>query len=181
MDFTYIPTEYEIKLMVLYTVKMLKIPSSYTMIDYVISSCANVNYFELERYITVLMDKDNLTDYEADGQKYYSITEQGEETLEFFSGKIPGSIRLKLKDKIQQINQENALGNELLVDYFPLNENEYTVKFSMVEGGVVVLNLEFYAGSKERAVDICRYLKRDTAGFYRAVMETIDSGVNKLL
>ena len=54
MDFTYIPTEYEIKLMVLYTVANLKIASSYTMIDYVISSCANVNYFELERYIYLL-------------------------------------------------------------------------------------------------------------------------------
>ena len=81
MEYTYKPTEYEIKLIILYTVKTLKVSSSYTLLDYVISSAANVNYFELEQYIAALMDKDNLIEYEADGNKYFSITESGEETL----------------------------------------------------------------------------------------------------
>ncbi len=180
MDFTYIPTEYEIKLMVLYTVANLKIASNYTMIDYVISSCANVNYFELERYITDLMDTKNLTDYEADGQRYYSVTEQGEETLGFFSGKIPGSIRLKLNDKIQEINLENARGNKLFADYFPINENEYTVKFSMEENNTVILNFELYAGSKQHAMEMCKYLKRETSSFYKTLMHTLDEGINAM-
>ena len=180
MDFTYIPTEYEIKLMVLYTVSHLKIASDYTMIDYVISSCANVNYFELEAYITDLMATGNLDDYEADGQKYYTVTDAGEEALGFFSGKIPGSIRLKLNDKISEINRENAKGNKLSADYFPLNENEYIVKFSMKENNTIIINLELYAGSKDRAAEMCRYLKKDTTGFYRNFMRLLDDGMNTL-
>ncbi len=181
MEFTYIPNEYEIKLMILYTVKYLKIACNYTTIDYVISSCANVNYFELEGYITDLMNKGNLSDYDADNEKYYCVTEQGEETLGFFEGKIPGSIRLMLKDKISQMNRESSLGNKLSVDYFPINENEYTVQFLIEENNVVVMNLEFYAGPKERAIDICRYLKKNSSDFYKIMMQSIDSEVNKFL
>lgn len=177
MEFTYIPTEYEIKLMVLYTVKNLKVPSDYTMLDFVISSCANVNYFELEKYITELMGIENLAQYTVEGENYYSITEQGEETLDFFVRKIPGSIRLALEEKIRGINTENAKGNKLSTDYIPLNENEYTVKLSMEEGGTLIMELEFYAGPKERAIAICSYLKNHNAEFYKNFMELVDKGV----
>ena len=73
MEYTYIPTEYEIKLMILYTVKEVKMPSSYTLIDFVISSCANVNYFELEPHITDLLDSQNLKEYISDGERYYVV------------------------------------------------------------------------------------------------------------
>lgn len=180
MDFTYIPTEYEIKLMVLYTVSHLKVASNYTMIADVISSCANVNYFELESYITDLMANGNLDDYDADGQKYYTTTDTGEETIGFFSSKIPASIRLQLNDKIYGINRENARGNKLFADYLPINEHEYMVKFSMEENNTIVLNFELYAGSKERAAEMCTYLKRDTTGFYKNFMKLMDDGINSL-
>lgn len=178
MDYTYKPTEYEIKLIILYTIKTLKVSSSYTMLDYVISSATNVNYFELEQYIATLMDKDNIIEYEADGNKYFSITESGEETLEFFSHKIPGSIRNRLEEKIAEINRKERIGNKFYADYFPINENEYTVKFSMEERGAVLLTFELYAGSRERAVEICSYLKNNTIEFYKQFTEIIDKGLN---
>lgn len=177
MEYTYIPTEAEIKLMILYTVKEVKMPSSYTLIDFVISSCANVNYFDLEPHITDLIETQNLREYISDGERYFSIADAGIETLEFFVGTIPGSLRALLKEKTAEINRENSLGNKLHVDYVPINENEYTVEFSLIEGGVVVLNTEFYAGPKDRAIEICRYLKNNTADFYRNVMEIIDKGL----
>ena len=92
-------------------------------------------------------------------------------------GNIPGSIRGMLKEKTEEINRENALGNKLHVDYVPINENEYTVEFSLVEGGVVVLSTEFYAGPKDRAIEICRYLKNNTADFYKNMMDIIEKGL----
>lgn len=176
MEYTYKPTGYEIKLIILYTVKTLKKSADYTLLDYVISSAANVNYFELEPYIAELMEQDNLMEYEADGKTYFSIKDSGEETLEFFKHKIPGSIMSRLKDIITTINRQEASGNKFVVDYIPINADEYTVKFSMEEGGVSLMNLELYAGSRERAVAICTYLKNNTAQFYGQVIKYIDEG-----
>ena len=176
MEFTYKPTEYEIKLIILFTIKSLKKNADYTLLDYVISQAANINYFELEPYIAELISKDNLMEYEADGKTYFSIKESGEETLEFFTHKIPGSIRLRLEETIKAINRKEASGNKFFVDYIPVSETEYMVKLAMEEGGVSLMNLELYAGSRERAVAICSYLKNSTADFYKGVTELIDNG-----
>ncbi len=181
MEYTYMPTEYEIKLIILFSIKSLKVSADYTLLDYVISSAANVNYFELEEYITSLIDKDNLMEYEADGKRYFSITESGEETLGFFEHKIPGSIKSRLQEIIKEINLKEKLGNKVFADYEPINENEYIVKFSMEEGGVKLMALEIYAGDKRRAIDICSYIKNNTASFYTDITKVIDGGVENFL
>ena len=43
--------------------------------------------------------------------------------------------------------------------------------FCLKQNNTVVLNLELYAGTKERAAEICRYLKKDTTGFYKNFMK----------
>ena len=178
MEYIYKPTEYEIKLIVLYTIKSLKVSANYTLLDYVISSAANVNYFDLEQYIASLIDKNNLMEYEADGNVYFSITDSGEETLEFFSHKIPASIRGRLDEKIRNINLKENLGNKVVADYFPINEKEYTVKLTMEESGLTLMEIELYAGNKERAIAMCSYLKKNTSQFYADVSRLIDSGLN---
>lgn len=179
MDFIYKPTPFEIKLIILYAVKNLEVATSYTLLDIVISQSANVNYFELGPYIDELMNTDNLIQYDADGGRFFSITDTGVETLGFFERKIPASIRDALNVKISEINLEAHRGNKLSVDYIPLNQNEYTVKFSIKEGGVVVLDFEVYAGPRERAQQMCTYLKNNTGDFYKAFMEILDNGIKQ--
>lgn len=179
MEYAYKPTDYEIKLIILYAVKSLRIGANYTILDYVISSSANVNYFELEQYIKSLLQNGNISEVLADGENIFSITESGEETLGFFSHKIPGSIMTRLDEKISAINHKEASGNKVCADFVPVNENEYTVKFSMEEGGTVLLNLELYAGSKERAKNICKYLKTNTADFYKQINGLINEGLRQ--
>ncbi len=179
MEYTYKPTEYEIKLIILYTAHHLKVALSYTMLDYVISSCANVNYFDIGIYIEELISTENLSEYEADGERYFSLTDTGEETLGFFESNIPGSIKLALKDKILEVNKKAGLGNRLYADYIPINQNEYTVKLSLEEGGTVMLGLEMHAGPKERAKEICNYLKNNTDEFYKFIIEFLEEKISK--
>ncbi len=179
MEYAYKPSDYEIKLIILYAVKSLNADASYTLLDYVISSAANVNYFELERYIESLIASSNITEREEGGEKIFSITDAGEETLGFFSNKIPGSIMARLDEKISSVNRREASGNKISADFYPVMGNEYAVKFSLEEGGVVLLSFEMYAGSKERAKEICRYLKNDTADFYAKINGVIDGGINQ--
>lgn len=177
MEFAYKPTDYEIKLIILYAVKALKLDANYTILDYVISSAANVNYFELEQYIKNLLDSGNLKERIDGNENIFSITDSGEETLSFFSNKIPGSIMERLDNMISGVNREEARGNKVYADYYPINENEYAVKISIEEGKTVLMNMEFYAGSKERAKDICIYLKSNTEDFYKKVAAIINEGL----
>ena len=119
-EYTYKPTDYEINLLViLYAVKSLKVGASYTMLDYVISSSANVNYFELEQYIDSLLLSGNLSEIEADGENTFSITDVGEETLGFFSNKIPGSIMARLDEKNFIGKRQRGNGQQRVGGLFP--------------------------------------------------------------
>ena len=91
-EYTYKPTDYEIKLIILYAVKSLKVGASYTMLDYVISSSANVNYFELEQYIDSLLLSGNLSEIEADGDKYFPLPMLGRKPWDFFPTKFPAVL-----------------------------------------------------------------------------------------
>jgi len=177
LEFAYKPTDYEIKLIILYAVKALKLDANYTILDYVISSAANVNYFELEQYIKNLLDSGNLKERTEGNENIFSITDSGEETINFFSNKIPGSIMERLDEKISDVNRKELSGNKIFADYYPINENEYAVKISIEEGKTVLMNMEFYAGPKERAKDICLYLKANTGDFYKKVAAIINEGL----
>ena len=124
MEYAYKPTDYEIKLIILYTVKSLKIGASYTILDYVISSSANVNYFELEQYIRGLIQSGNLSELTVEPETLFAITESGEETLSFFEHKIPGSIKVRLDNKIESINRKEMSGNKFYADFVPVTESE---------------------------------------------------------
>ena len=177
MEYVYKPTDYEIKLIILYAVKSLKIGASYTILDYVISSSANVNYFELEQYIKSLLSSGNIVEVATETENIFSITESGEETLGFFANKIPGSIMERLDAKITEINREEAIGNRIFADYYPINENEYIVKFSLEEGKTLLMSMEIYAGSMDRAKKMCAYLKSNTGDFYKKVANIMNEGM----
>ena len=56
MKTMYKPNEYEMKLIILYVIKNLKTSATYTILDYVVSSCVDLNYFDLEQYIGNLIE-----------------------------------------------------------------------------------------------------------------------------
>ena len=174
MEYSYKPTDYEIKLAILYTINALKSNADYTVLDLIISYAANVNYFELEQYIGNLIDNGDLRQTEINGGAVFCITPSGEETLGFFAHKIPGSIKVRLDEKVAEINRKEKMGNKIEVDYYPVSKNEYTVKCTMVEGGTPIMNFEFYAGSRERAATICSKIKSNPEEFYKKIAKIVN-------
>ena len=148
----YKPDEYEMKLIILYVIQNLKISATYTILDYIISSTVDLNYFDLQNHIDNLIETDNIAELEIDDEKVYSITVPGEETIGFFRDRIPFSIREKLDAHIKEyINEKENSASEITSDYYPVNEDEYAVNLTIKENGVTMLNLEIYIGDKETA------------------------------
>ena len=83
----------------------------------------------------------------------------------------------RLDAKITEINREEAIGNRIFADYYPINENEYIVKFSLEEGKTLLMSMEIYAGSMDRAKKMCAYLKSNTGDFYKKVANIMNEGM----
>lgn len=176
----YKPSEYEMKLIVLYVILHLKTSATYTILDYVISSVVDMNYFALEEYIRNLIEVGDLAELEIEKDRVYSLNPSGEETIGFFESKIPYSIREKLDNFVKIVNEKANPTNEISADYYPINEKEYSVVLKIMENNVTMLNLDVYIGDKETAKKAAEYFATNVNEAYTRILQIVTDGVKSI-
>ena len=175
MKIMYKPNEYEMKLIILYVIKNLRTSATYTVLDFVVSSSVDLNYFDLQHYIVNLIETENISELIIDNDKVYTLTPSGEETIGFFEKEIPFSVREKLTNNIIIINKRENAASEITADYLPINEREYMVKFNIKETNITLMSVEAYIGDKQRAKDICEYFKENTEKVYTDILNILNN------
>lgn len=179
MNYRYKPDDYETKLIILYSIKNLKKSPTYQVLGQVVTGCADINYFEIQRFIEELVNLKTIEEYSPEGDTVYSLTRSGEEMCEFFASRIPGSIRQKIEDAAYEINNDKSNENKVYANYIPINEQEYKVNCGIMENNLKLLDFEMYAGTKERAKKICEYFKENTGSFYSEIVALIEKNIKE--
>ncbi len=174
MDFVYRPSEYELKLSVLFVVKNLKVSASAPIISEIISSIVETDFFELGHLTHSLVESGNLDVYEIDSNKVFSLTETGEGTLKFFYNDIPFSIREKFIKKVDEINRKTFLEALVTAKVFPVNEKgEAVVQCEINDVGERIFNLELTAGSFGTASSIAENFKKNSEKIYQEIIKLL--------
>ena len=179
MKTMYKPDDYEMNLIVLYVISKLKTSATYTILDYIVSLTVDINYFALQDYLKALIESQNISEHSVDGEKIYSLTPEGEETIGFFADRIPLSLRDRLDKHIVETNRRENVSTSIKCDYFPINEREYSVKLDIKESDVTMLNFEMYVGDRERAKKISRYINNNTGEVYSQIVALINTNADK--
>ncbi len=175
--FVYKPDDYESKLIILFALKNLKQSPNYQVLSQVVSQSADIQYFELQEYLKAVIDIGSAEEFKIGEEYVYTLTHMGEETCEYFSSRIPASIRESIISAAREINNDTSDLNKVYADYIPINEIEYKVVCGIMENGVKLLDFELYAGEKERAKKICSYFKAHTRDFYMNIVENIEKNI----
>ena len=175
----YKPDDYETKLIILYSIKKLNKSPSYSLLSQVITAAADINYFEIEGYMSELSELGSTREYLIEGEPVFSLTPSGMEMCEYFETRIPASVREKIELSAAEINNDKSDRNKVYANYIPISEMEYKVHCGILEDNVKLLDFEMYAGPKERAKDICEYFKEHTKDFYVAIIEHIEKNSKK--
>lgn len=178
MEFMYKPDDYEAKLIVFYAIKNLNKSPSYAILSQVISSGVAINYFELQEYLQAVIDIGSVEESEVGGERVYSLTTSGIEACEYFSQRIPPSVRDKIANAASEVNNDKSAFNKVYADYIPINEEEYKVVCGIMENNVKLLDFEMYAGPKSRAKKICEYFKNHTQDFYMNIVADIENHIS---
>jgi len=177
MVHTYRPDDYEIKLMVMYAIKMLKRSPSYNVLGQILTSSADVSYFEIQQYLQELLDMGSIEDCKINESTVYMLTKSGEDACEFFSQRIPANVRNKIETAANHVNNDKSEENKIYADYIPINIGEYRVRCGILENNIRLIDFEMYAGSKERAKKICEYFKEHTQEFYFNILKSIEENM----
>lgn len=175
-EIKYRPDDYEAKLIILYALHNLKKSPTYQILSQVVYAGADISYFEMQPFLDDLIEIGSVTEFTIDKSKVYSATQNGEDACEFFSDRIPPSVRDKIKDAAEDVNGDKSDANKIYADYIPINtEEEYKVVCGILENNIKIIDFEMYVGPKERAKNICKYFKTHTSEFYAQLLSLLES------
>jgi len=171
----YKPDDYETKLVIIYTLKRLKKRANYQAISQVVSSSVDVQYFEMQEYLQALIEMGSVEEKAEEEETFYSLTQLGEESCEFFSNRIPPSVRDKIETAAYLINNDTSDINRIYADYLPINENEYRIECGIMENKLKLVDFQMYAGPKEHAKEMCAFFKEHPDEFYMHIVRFFEN------
>lgn len=175
MDFVYRPTEYELKLSIMFVIKNLKVSATAGILSEVICNCVKTDFFELGHLVHSLVDTGNVEVFEIDSNKVFSLTDLGENTLSYFYNDIPFSFRDKLIKIINDINRKSYENTQVTAKVFPINEKgECVVQCEINDLGERVFNLELTMGSFGAASSMADKFKKNSEEIYKKIIELME-------
>ncbi len=143
------------KLIVLYMLNRVNFPLTKAQVfDYILEK-EYTTFMPLSQAISELTDADMVKAKSIRNRTHLEITDEGRETLGFFSNRISSQI----KDEIDAYFRENSyeLKNEISVisTYYKSTSGEYDANLLIREKSINLVNLTMSVPTEEMAASIC--------------------------
>lgn len=161
------------KLIVLYMLDRVNFPLTKAQVmDYILEK-EYTNFLTLQQAISELIDADMLKAKSIRNRTHLDITEEGRETLGFFSNRISTQI----KDDIDKYFKENQfeLKNEVSVlsNYYKATTGEYEANLIIKEKKINLINITMSVPTEELAASICDKWETANQDVYNALIEKL--------
>ncbi len=143
------------KLVILYIInKLSKSITNLQMVDLILDT-TGIDYFSLQQLLLNLEEQKLIVSTSQDGSRYYKITDEGKNSLDFLQNMIPNFMLKRINSKIQSIQKKIEQKTVVFADYTPENENTFIVKCKISENDLPLLELTINVPDKEKAIYIC--------------------------
>ncbi len=103
----------------------------------------------------------------------YELTQKGIEANGFFAHSIPVYIREQIEEHINPFFEQEKLKKSVKATLVPINDNEYNVECAFYESASPLMELTFYAGSRDVAAGIIRNFKANPEKVYNEIFKTL--------
>ena len=139
------------KLIVLYMLDKVDFPLTTSQISEFILDKGYTSYFRLQETLSELTDSGLLKVETTHNRTLYHLTENGAETIHFFSNKISPAIRQEiddfLKEKQYDLKEEVAIKS----DYYLNTNHEFEVRCQIMENGYNLIDLRLTVPTEKEA------------------------------
>ena len=103
----------------------------------------------------------------------YELTKKGVEANGFFERHIPIYIREQIAEHINPFFEAEKLKKSVQAKLVPMNDKEYNVELALYESVSPLMELSFYAGTRETAAAIIRNFKANPEKVYGEILDAI--------
>lgn len=173
MDFTYKPTDFELQLAVLYVIKNIKATVDAQMLSSCICSCLDTNFFSVGDATEKLRESDNISEIKVDGRDGFSLTDKGENTIEYFYKSLPFSIREKLVAACDGVNERLKIEARVIAEPVAVDDHTFLARCEIYEYGEPLFKLDLNVGGFDTAKKVCEYFKENNMEIYNKVFKVM--------
>ena len=103
--------------------------------------------------------------------KYYKITEDGEEMLASLANLIPGFLLKRINTKINAIQKKLEQKTVIWADYTPISDDSFIVDCKISENDQILINLSLNVPTKEQAIHICNKWYENPSRYYADIIK----------
>ncbi|HEY8363083.1 MAG TPA: DUF4364 family protein [Tissierellaceae bacterium] len=165
------------KLLLLYIIKFSNHPFTNNELTEFVLKKNYMNYFFIQQYLSELMDSNFIGKVNDDSKEVYKLLEKGEVALSYFEDRIPNSIKEELDREFNRFKIENKKKTQVVADYYPKENNLFSVNLKLVENEDVLFSLYFDVASKEQAEIICEKWKKETEYIYKNIIDLLTENI----
>lgn len=163
----------ENKLLLLYIFDNVQLPLSNTLITEIVLENNLLNYFQLQQYLSELVDSGFLRLEKENKKQLYNLNPTGKNVLRYFENRISNSKKEILKSYLKSRSEILKKEVEITADYFPGDDNDYTITCKITENSSTIIELKLKADSNDKAKAICSKWKADPYKIYNSIMDSL--------
>jgi predicted transcriptional regulator len=163
----------EKKLILLYVIDKLNMPVSNLQITKIVLENRFMNYFFFQQFLTELCEEGHLIPENVDEKTFYTISQKGRDTLNYFLNRIPLGVKKRIDETISSIRKN--IKNETLItaDFIPESEKEFIVSCKVNEDNFALIDLKISVGTKSDARLICSNWKKHSQEIYSEIVKSL--------
>lgn len=161
------------KLIILYLLSEIKIPLSLSQITQIVLERGYTDYFSMQQYLNELVESNLITKNKENNASYFDISDKGLQILEFFSSRIPASIRSELDSFISTNWRKLRTELDVFAEYIPHKEHEYIVHCKVTENDSVLIDLKVNVASKKQAIAMCSKWENNASTLYSDILNIL--------
>lgn len=155
------------KILVLYMLNRVSFPLTQAQIYDFMLERNYVNFMNLQRAITELVDTGFVTARSRHNRTYLTITAEGRETLDFFKSRIDSSIRKDIDDFLGANQFKLRNETSVFTDYNKVLSGDYEVHLTVKEKDVTVVEITLSVPNKETAEAVCTNWQKKNQDLYQ--------------
>lgn len=163
------------KLIILYFLHKAKQEITNAILSDFILKHGYTDYFSIQETLTALTEDEMIRAHQTHTASYYTITEKGLETLNFFCSQLPRDTMQQIDNYLSEHKIQITEDTSIRTDYTKTGSNEYVARCSIMERGSIMAEVALSLPSEEAAIDACRRFKKKSGEIYSYLFKSLST------
>ncbi len=161
------------KLTILYLLSKVDFPMTNSQISEFIVGHGYTNFFKVQETIAELVENNFLVEESTHNRTFYRLTDEGLQTVTYFGSDLSDGITEDIDQFL--IDKRYELRNEVSVkaDYFPNQDDTYSVNCQIDEKGITIMNLTIQVPAEDEASSIATNWGLKSQEIYAFIMSKL--------